>query len=180
MIEGVGHVNLMEDVAMMCANICGIQLAITDVSGGKPLLYQFAWKVIRLIENKKTKIWMHDNSDCIAHLPMIFMAQIHQFFQLLALFLQNSINTNKIEVGDDKFDTKNVTIAVKLASNFFSKMQEHVDDNSIPKDVPAFLRSFFVEATGGGFTLELKDNDAKKQKCLPTSRWHRRWKAQAK
>ncbi len=56
-------------------NICGIQLAIMDVSGGKPLLYQFTWKVIRFIENKKTKIWMRDNSDCIAHLPMVFMAK---------------------------------------------------------------------------------------------------------
>jgi hypothetical protein len=30
-------------------------------------------------------------------------------------------------------------------------MQEHVEDNSIPKDIPAFAKSFFVEATGGGF-----------------------------
>jgi hypothetical protein len=30
-------------------------------------------------------------------------------------------------------------------------MQEHIDDNSIPKDVPGFAKSFFVEATGGGF-----------------------------
>ncbi len=73
------------------------------------------------------------------------------------------INTNKIEVGNDEFNTKNFTIVVKLASKFFSKMQEHANDNSIPKDVPAFARSFFVEATGGGFTLEPKDNKAKKQ-----------------
>jgi hypothetical protein len=46
MIEGVRRVNSMEDVAMMCAKICGVQLAIMDISGGKPLLYQFAWKVI--------------------------------------------------------------------------------------------------------------------------------------
>jgi hypothetical protein len=119
MIKGVGHMNSMEDVAMTCANICGVQLAITDVSGGKSLLYQFVWKVIRFIENKKTKIWMHNNSDCITHLPIVFMAKNHQFFQLLALFLQNSINTNEIEVGDNKFNTKNVTIAVKLAFKFF-------------------------------------------------------------
>ncbi len=78
------------------------------------------------------------------------MAKIHQYFQLLASFLQNLINMYKIELVDDKFDVKNVTIAVKLASKFFSKMQEHIDDNSIPKDVPAFARSFFFKATGGG------------------------------
>ncbi len=65
-------------------------------------------------------------------------------------------------MANDKFDVKNVTIAVKLASKFFSKMQEHVDDNSIPRDVPAFARSFFSEATGGGFTLAPKGNNAKK------------------
>ncbi len=56
MIEGVGLVNTMEEVAMTCANICGIQLAMVNILAGKPLLYQFAWKMIRLIENKKQKL----------------------------------------------------------------------------------------------------------------------------
>ncbi len=42
MIEGVGCVNSMEEVAMTCANMCGIQLAMVDIAAGKPLLYQFA------------------------------------------------------------------------------------------------------------------------------------------
>ena len=151
LIEGIGRVNSMDDVAMTCANICGVQLAMVDMTAGKPLLFQLAWKVIRFIENKKTKTWMRDNSDCIAHLPMIFMAKIHQFFMHLASFSQNSINTNKIETGDDKFETRSVSVAVKLASKFLAKMQEHIDDNSVPKDVPAFAKSFFVEASGGGF-----------------------------
>ena len=74
MIKGVGRMNSMEDVAITCMNICGVQLAIMDISVVKPLLYQFAWKVIKFIENKKTKNWMRDNSDCIAHLLMVFMA----------------------------------------------------------------------------------------------------------
>jgi len=151
LIEGIGRVNNMDEVAMTCANICGVQLAMVDITAGKPLLFQFAWKVIRFIENKKTKTWMRDNSDSIAHLPMIFMSKTHQFFMHLASFSQNSINTNKIETGDSKFETRSVSVAVKLASKFFAKMQEHIDDNSIPKDVPAFAKSFFVEATGGGF-----------------------------
>jgi hypothetical protein len=88
MIKGVGHVNTMDNAAMTCTNICGVQLAIVDVSAGKPLLYQSAWKVIKFIKNKNTKNWMRDNSDCIAHLPIFFMAKIYQFFQLLASFLQ--------------------------------------------------------------------------------------------
>ena len=69
----------------------------------------------------------------------------------LVSFSQNSINTNKIELGNNDFDTKMVVTAVKLASKFFSKVQEHIDDNSFPKDVPAFARGFFADAAGGGF-----------------------------
>jgi hypothetical protein len=43
----------MEDVAMMCANICGMQLAIIKIAVGKPLLSQYAYKMICFIENKK-------------------------------------------------------------------------------------------------------------------------------
>ena len=46
MIEGVGCVNNMEEVATSCANMCGVQLAMIDITTGKPILYQFAWKVI--------------------------------------------------------------------------------------------------------------------------------------
>jgi hypothetical protein len=93
---------------------------------------------------------MHDNSDGIAHLPMIFMSKFHQFFMHVASFLQNSINTNKIKTGDRIFETKQVSVVVKLASKFFAKMQEHINDNSIPKDMPAFAKSFF-QGHGGGF-----------------------------
>jgi hypothetical protein len=54
-IEGVGRVKSIKDVAMTCANMCGVQLAIIDVTTNKPLLFQFALKVIRFIENKKNK-----------------------------------------------------------------------------------------------------------------------------
>ncbi len=105
---------------------------------------------------------MRDNSDSIVHLPMVFMAKIHQFFMHLALFLQNLINTNKIEISDNKIESKNVSTAVRLAAKFFNKMQEHVKDNSIPKDVPAFAKSFFIKATGGGFAPAPMANKAKK------------------
>ncbi len=166
MTEGVGRVNTMDEVAMMCANICGVQLAMVDILAGKPLLYQFTWKMIHLIENKKTKTWMHDNSDSIAHLPMVFMAKTHQFFMHLASFSQKLINTNKIEVGDNKFETKNVSTAVRLAAKFFNKIQEHVDDNSIPKDVPAFAKSFFIKAPGGGLLPNQRPTKPKSQAPL--------------
>ena len=94
---------------------------------------------------------------------MVFIAKLHRFFQHLALFSQNLINTNNIEMGDNTFDTKNVSIVVKLTSKFFSKMQEHIDDNSIPKDVLSFARSFFTKATCGVFVNAPKDNNTEKQ-----------------
>jgi hypothetical protein len=166
MIKRVGRVNTMEEVAMTCTNICGIQLAMVDILAGKPLLYQFAWNMIHLIENKKTKTWMRNNSDSIAHLPMVFMAKIHQFFMHLASFSQNLINTNKIKVGDNKFKTKNISTAVRLAAKFFNKMQEHVNDNSIPKDVPAFSESFFIKAPGGGLLPNQRPTKPKSQASL--------------
>jgi hypothetical protein len=90
----------MEDVCMTCANMCGVMLALVDVSKSKPLLYQFVWKIIKFIKNKKTKTWMRDNRDSIVHLPMIFMAKIHQMFMYLANFSQNSLITNKVELGN--------------------------------------------------------------------------------
>ena len=56
LIKGVGRVNNMEEVAKTCANICSVQLAMVDITTRKPLLFQLAWKVIRLIENKKQKL----------------------------------------------------------------------------------------------------------------------------
>ena len=55
LIEGIGRVNSVDEVAMTCANICGVQLAMVDMTAGKPLLFQLAWKVIRFIENKKNE-----------------------------------------------------------------------------------------------------------------------------
>jgi hypothetical protein len=78
-IEGIGQINMMEDVCMTCANMCGVQLAIVNASKNKHILHQFVWKIIKFIENKKTKTWLHDNKELIVHLPMVFMGKIYQF-----------------------------------------------------------------------------------------------------
>jgi hypothetical protein len=98
---------------------------------------------------------MHDNMDVIAHLPMVFMGKNHQFFQLLTSFLQNLINTNKVELGLANLDDKHVKTAIKLASKFFKKMVDHIDKNSVPKEVYTFVKSLFVEQTSGGFAIAL-------------------------
>ena len=86
---------------------------------------------------------MHDNKDAIAHLQMVFMGKIHQLFQYLASFSQNSINTNKVEIGDVDLDleTKQITIAVKFASKFMTKMLEHIDEIPSLKTSQRLLRA---------------------------------------
>jgi hypothetical protein len=52
MIEGVGRVTSLDDIAMTCANICRVQLVIIDIATSKPILYQLAWKIFKFIEKK--------------------------------------------------------------------------------------------------------------------------------
>jgi hypothetical protein len=93
---------------------------------------------------------------------MVFMGKIHHFFQHLASFSQNSVNTNKVKLGLLDFDDKHIKTTVKLASKFFKKMVDHIDDNSLPKEVPTFAKSLFVEQTLGGFTLATCTSEASK------------------
>ena len=76
------------------------------------------------------------------------MGKLHQFFQHLASFSQNLINTNKVETNDNTLDVKQVTTAVKLGSKFFKKMTKHIKDSTVPKEIPPFARIFFVEYSG--------------------------------
>ena len=87
-------------------------LAIIDVTMSKPMLFQIAWKFIKLIESKQMRTWMRKSSVRIVLLPYVFMAKCHQFFQSLALFYQNSINTNKVEINNLSLDTKQITTVV--------------------------------------------------------------------
>jgi len=101
---------------------------------------------------------------------MVFMSKIHQFFQHLANFYQNSLNTNKLEVGDSAFETKLVKTGVKLGAKFINKMIEHVKDNLLSKDIPAFVKSLFIEQTAGGIiTLAATNTNTKNQEGAAVS-----------
>jgi hypothetical protein len=107
--------------------------------------------LIKFIENKKFNHWHARNAPSLIHLPMFFMGKLHQFIQHLALFSQNSINTNKVEHGittsDQGLDSKNIAIAVKLGPKLLKKMAEHIEDNMFPKEVPSFAISLFTETS---------------------------------
>ncbi len=113
---------------------------------------------------------MHDNNDAIAHLPMVFMGKLHQFFQHLASFLQNSINTNNVELGNLALKTKHIAISMKLAAKFIKKMAKHIENNLVPKDIPAFAKSLFFKQVAGCITLAKSDNDTQKTASHPTCR----------
>ena len=95
---------------------------------------------------------MRNNSYSFAHIPFIYMGKIHQCFQHLASFSQNRINTNTVELNNNALDVKHVTTEVKLVSKFFKKMTKHIEDSSIPKEIPPFARAFFVKQSGNGNT----------------------------
>ncbi len=55
---------------------------------------------------------------------------------------------------------KSLTKAVKIASKFIKKIEEQINKNSLPKEIPTFARAFFVPNPDGGFrkattTLEM-------------------------
>ncbi len=83
----------------------------------------------------------------------------------LANFSQNSLNTDKVELGDSDFDTRLVKTGVRLGAKFINKMIKHVKDNLVPKEILKFAKSLFVEQTTGGIiTLAATNTNAKNQK----------------
>ncbi len=88
----------------------------------------------------------------------------------LANFSRNSLNTNKVELGDSDFDTRLVKSRVRLGAKFINKMIEHIEDNLVPKETPNFAKSLFVEQTAGGIiTLGETNTNANKQKGAAVS-----------
>jgi hypothetical protein len=85
------------------------------------------------------------------------MGKLHQFFQHLASFLQNSINTNKVEIGNSTLEIKHITIGVRLAAKFINKMVEHINNNLVPKEIPAFAKGLFVKQTVGSIARAIPD-----------------------
>jgi hypothetical protein len=145
-IEGIGRISAMDDVSKTCANLIGVIMAMIDVTGMKPIIYQQAAKMLRFIENKNTRAWLNANESALAHLPFIFMNQLHNIYKACASFSQNSINNNIVELSNnDKLDTKVLATAVRTTSKFYGKMLEHIEENSVPTNIPVYVKNMFVD-----------------------------------
>jgi hypothetical protein len=83
--------------------------------------------------------------------------------------LQNSINSNNVELGNHNLEVKHITILVKIASKVFCKMVKHTEDNSIPKEITAFTKSFFIKLPKEDFTYMPRTNNATKSKVYQIS-----------
>jgi hypothetical protein len=146
-IEGIGQIETTEDVISACANICGITFAIVDTTGNnKPLLHQVAMKIIIFLRERSTSGWMRDNKNECAHLPYVFMWEIQKILQSLARFSKNSVNIRTIQANANESDLEisEITAAVKSFSTFMTKMNDHVINDTVPKTIPRFAKSFIT------------------------------------
>jgi hypothetical protein len=99
LIESIGNINSMEDITMTRADIYGVQLPIVNITAGKNLSFtSILGKCFVLLKTKHTH-WHARNAQSLAHLPMLFMGKLHQFFKHMALLSQNSVNTNQVKYG---------------------------------------------------------------------------------
>ena len=140
-IEGIGRVNLMSDVVKVCANFCAVMRAIVDIEQGKPFLYSLMVKMILVIQHPDFQRWRTNNKKSLEHLHFNFMQKLHQVFTKLASFSSNSKNTHAVKhnVERPELHLKDINSAIKLASTFFEKMQENIDNETTTGlDLPAF------------------------------------------
>ncbi len=79
--------------------------------------------MIRFIVNKHFTCWHAPKAQSLTHLPMLFVGKLHHYFQHLASFSQNSINTNLVKHGNNGkgLNIKSISTAIKLASKFWKK-----------------------------------------------------------
>jgi hypothetical protein len=98
-------------------------------------------KMILVVQHPNFQRWHANNKKSLEHLHFNFMQKLHQVFIKLASFSLNSKNTHAIKHNAEhpEFYLKDINSAVKLASTFFKKMQDNIDNESMTgRNVPAF------------------------------------------
>jgi hypothetical protein len=141
-IEGLGKIHSMDCIVKICANVCCVITALFDIRAGKPvpLLYSVCIKTIEVVKHPEFIKWHSEVHDKVPQLPYIFLNMLHKVLSQLASFSTNSVNNNLVEHGDDGSKLTIILIVkiVKFATRFFSNIENHIMEGSVPDSVPNF------------------------------------------
>jgi hypothetical protein len=89
-IEGLGKITSMECIVKICANICCMITAFSDIrpSNPVPLLYSICIKTIEFVKNLDFIGWHAEVRGDVPQLPYIFLNMLQKVLSQLAVFLQ--------------------------------------------------------------------------------------------
>ena len=141
-IEGLGRIHSMDCIVKICANICCVTTALFDIRAGNPipLLYSVCIKTIKVIKHPDFIKWHTEICDKVPQLPYIFLNMLHKVLSQLASFSTNLVNNSLIEHGDDgsKLTITLIVKIVKFTARFFSNIENHIMEGSVPDSIPNF------------------------------------------
>ena len=140
-IEGLGKIESMQCIVRIAANVCGFVRAFFDVEKGmQPFIYQLCIKTIDCITQQEFTRWYNANKSRMPHLPYYFLNMLQHVFAQQAKFSANSLNTNKVEHGDNgsTLITKVLDQTVKYSVRFFKRISDHVAEDTVPSSIPRF------------------------------------------
>jgi hypothetical protein len=123
------------------ANTCGFVRAFFDVKKGpKPLICQLCIKTIDGITQQDFTCWHNANKSCLPHLPYYFLNMLQHIFAQQAKFLVNSLNTNKVEHGDNgsMLIIKQLDQTIKYLVQIFKRICDHSATDKVPSSIPRF------------------------------------------
>ena len=140
-IEGLGKIESMQCIVRIAANVCGFVRAFFDVEKGmQPFIYQLCIRTIDYITQQELTRWYNANKSRMPHLPYFFLNMLQHFFAQQAKFSANSLNTNKVEHGDNgsTLITKVLDQTVKYSVRFFKRISDHIAEDTVPSSIPRF------------------------------------------
>jgi hypothetical protein len=140
-VEGLGKIENVHCIVRIAANICGFIRAFFDVEKGTwPLIYELCIQIMDCITQQDLTHWYNVNKERMPQLPYYFLNLIQHVFAQQAKFLANTLNTNKVEHGDDgsTLVIRQLEQTVKYISRFLKKMSNHVAEDSTLDSIPRF------------------------------------------
>ena len=106
-------------------------------TGMQPFIYQLCIKTIDCITQQEFTRWYNANKSRMPHLPNYFLNMLQHIFAQQAKFSANSLNTNKVEHGDNgsTLIIKVLDQTVKYSVRFFKRISDHVAEDTVPNSI---------------------------------------------